>query len=243
MLVRKAMRGARAASISSRNDPKTPEQMISPPIGPVVPLRSSPTGLDGAVGVREHTDWARDIEGDVERDITRLANLAVDDSQRDPSRTAEAHYRHRLGLLLNGENQRFRFGDIGLAPLPSTVEPSTPTHAKEGSGGKFHANYVTSYEFNLLSQKVESMSQLLKQLMDMHHESEEKIKVLQVDRDKAIDDITLVKAQVIVMRENLKDRGLTSLEATVSLANVEHPIFSTTAEQAAKMEQPPPTGD
>jgi hypothetical protein len=235
MLARKAMRGARAASMSSRNDPKTPEQTVSPPVRPLAPFGSSPTGLDGVAGVREHTDWARDIEGDLERDITRLANLAVDDTQRDLSRTAEAHYRRRLGLLLNGENQRFRFGDIGLAPLPSTVEPSTPTHVKEGSGGKVHANYVTSFEFNLLSQKVESMNQLVKQLMDMHHESEEKIKVLQVDRDKASDEIMLLKAQILVLNHDLlKERGLITLAATAAPTKTEPSISSTTGERATQ---------
>jgi hypothetical protein len=203
LLAQKAMRNARSASVTAQMKQKISDPPTTPPIAPIN-HDTAPDGLDGAVGVLEHNDWSGDIEGDVGRNITRLANLAVDDHQRDPSKSAESHYRARLGLLLNDKNQRFLYGDVGMAPLPSTVEPSTPTHLKDG---KVHANYVTSYEFNLLSQKVESMNQLIRQLMKMHHESEAKIKVLEVDREKGKQEITLLKAEVLVLKLELSKGG------------------------------------
>jgi hypothetical protein len=203
--------------VTAHTKPKTSEAPTSPPVAPI-DCEAAPGRFDGAVGVLEHNDWSGDIVGDVGRNITRLANLAVDDHQRDPSRSAEAHYRHRLRLLLNDKTQRFLYGDVGLAPLPSTVEPSTPTHLKDGT---VHATYVNSYECNLLSQKVESMNQLIKQLMNMHHDSEEKIKALEMDRDNENKDITLLKAEVLVLKHELRRGGWIPIEETITVEESE----------------------
>jgi hypothetical protein len=137
----------------------------------------TPSPFDG--GVREHTDWANDIVQDVGRDLTRLANLAVDDNKRDPSRTVDAHYRYRLNLLLNDKHQRIIYGDIGVPPLPTTpTDAVTPTPHHPRS---IHASYVNWSEFKELKDRVDDLNRLVKQLSDMHSTSQQEINSLKAD--------------------------------------------------------------
>jgi hypothetical protein len=167
-MARRAARGARAASLSM-SAPKTPERdAISDNRTPLdantLPLPVHSQGESELV--REHSDWAHDIESDVQRDLARLANLAVDDNQTDPTRSSEQHYQRRLGLLLNDKSLNFACGEIGVATIPSTAEPGTPSskHVRLGSG---HANHVTSCEFRELQKKFDALRQLNTQLMQM----------------------------------------------------------------------------
>jgi hypothetical protein len=77
----------------------------------------------------EHTDWAAEIEAEVQRALACLANLANDDFQGDPSLTAEQHYHKRLSKLLNDTTLQFAFGDVGKPPMPAP--DSTPRKAMQ----------------------------------------------------------------------------------------------------------------
>lgn len=78
---------------------------------PVLP--SSPTMMGRSStppsqrGVREHSDWQEDIEGELDRSLARLANLARDDHEQDPSLPTEGHYTRRLDAAI--ERQRVRY--------------------------------------------------------------------------------------------------------------------------------------
>ncbi|GME40250.1 uncharacterized protein LTHEOB_2097 [Neofusicoccum parvum] len=69
-------------------------------------LSSSPPAVDRTStplphsGVREHSDWQEDIEGDLDRALARLANLARDEHEQDPSMSAEQHYGSRLDAAI-----------------------------------------------------------------------------------------------------------------------------------------------
>jgi ribosomal protein L29 len=148
--------------------------------GPKTSPKTAPANFDGApeAGVREHSDWANDIEQDIERDLARLANLSVDDHQRDPSKSADEHYRNRLNLLLNDKGQRFLYGNIGHTTMPSTAEPGTPVHNRPKS---ISAAYVNRSEFVEVKEKVDSLTQLVRQLADMHSQSQKEINALKSD--------------------------------------------------------------
>jgi hypothetical protein len=143
------------------------------PPSPLPSLKESPGG------VREHSDWANDIVQDVGRDLTRLANLAVDDNKRDPTKSVQSHYRFRLNLLLNDKNQKIMYGNIGEPPLPSTAEPSTPTVTR--GSRSVHVNYVNWSEFKELKDRVDDLNRLVKQLTDMHSHSQKEINMLKTE--------------------------------------------------------------
>lgn len=129
-------------------------------------------------GVREHSDWANDIVQDVGRDLTRLANLAVDDNKRDPTKTIHEHYKFRLDLLLNDKNQRIVYGNIGEVPLPATAEPAASSAAIARRPSSVHANYVNWSEFKELKDRVDDLNRLVKQLAEMHSHSQKEISML-----------------------------------------------------------------
>lgn len=167
-MARRAARNVRSASFSA-SGPKSPENAATLDIqaSPDAATFPVPTNSndDGEL-VREHSDWAHDIEADIQRNLARLANLAVDDNQTNPSQSSEQHYQRRLKLLLNDKSLRFACGEIGVAPIPSTAEPGTPPprHARLGSG---HANYVAMNEFRECQKTVEALRQMTTQLMQM----------------------------------------------------------------------------
>jgi hypothetical protein len=137
-------------------------------------------------GVREHSDWANDIVQDVGRDLTRLANLAVDDNKRDPTKSIESHYRFRLNLLLNDKNQKIMYGNIGEVPLPSTAESVTLSAAVARRPLSVHANYVNWSEFKELKDRVDDLSRLIKQISDMHSHLQKEINILMTEVAVAI---------------------------------------------------------
>lgn len=144
------------------------------PTGPLSPLNES------RGGVREHSDWANDIVQDVDRDLTRLANLAVDDNKRDPTKSIESHYRFRLNLLLNDKNQKIMYGNVSEVPIPSTAEPGTPSAIARRSAS-VHANYVTWSEFKEFKDRVHDLNRLVKQLSDMHSHSHKEVNILKTE--------------------------------------------------------------
>ncbi|KAF1985445.1 hypothetical protein K402DRAFT_109429 [Aulographum hederae CBS 113979] len=60
-------------------------------------------------GVHEFHDWHDDIEGEFDRILARLENLAVDDHHRDASRSAAEHFNIRLARLLGASSRKFVF--------------------------------------------------------------------------------------------------------------------------------------
>jgi hypothetical protein len=145
------------------------------PPGPLSSLKEFPGG------VREHSDWANDIVQDVGRDLTRLANLAVDDNKRDPTKSIESHYRFRLNLLLNDKNQKIMYGNVSEVPIPSTAEPGTPSTAVARRPASVHANYINWSEFKELKERVDNLNRLVKQLSDMHSYSQKEINILKTE--------------------------------------------------------------
>ena len=108
--------------------------------------------LNSPIGVMEHTDWHDDIEQDLDRDLTRLANLAEDDHQRDPSKSAACHYNKRLITLLTHKNRRYHIDEHGhVIPTSFTAEPASPL--------KSHS--IHPYKFDQLSLQVEELTRLL----------------------------------------------------------------------------------
>ena len=82
-------------------------------------------------GVLEHTDWAFDIEQDLDRNLTRLANLAQDDHHRDPTYTAQEHYHKRLVRILKNQAYSSPLGaDEGNLALSNDEELATVRAAK-----------------------------------------------------------------------------------------------------------------
>jgi hypothetical protein len=157
-----------------RFPPSAAPSKVNPP-SPLSTLKESPGG------VREHSDWATDIVQDVGRDLARLANLAVDDNMRDPSKSVQSHYRFRLNLLLNDKNQKIMYGNIGDVPLPSTADPSTPVAAMAKGSPSVHVNYVNWSEFKELKDRVDDLNRFVKQLTDMHSHSQKEINALKVE--------------------------------------------------------------
>lgn len=117
----------------------------------------------------EHADWHDDIEQDLDRDLTRLANLAEDDHQRDPSTSAADHYSKRLNTLLNHKNRRFHANEQGqMSPDSCTAEPSSPL--------KMHS--IHPYRFDQLSAQVEELTRLLRDVsQERMQEKEEFMKL------------------------------------------------------------------
>jgi len=83
-------------------------------------------------GVFEFTDWEQEAEELMQTALARLAQLAVDKAKKDPSKTAEEHYRSKLNKILNKPTMPFPLGDIDASsvPLPSTVveAPTSPIY-------------------------------------------------------------------------------------------------------------------
>lgn len=109
--------------------------------------------------VREHSDWHENIEGDLDRDFVRLANLANDDFQRDPSTTAADHYHRRLLKLLSNSNRKYIITELGEAVVS--------TMAERGSLAKVKPNMVTNYEFQILKRKVGDVESVLTTLLTL----------------------------------------------------------------------------
>jgi len=142
-------------------------------------MRSSSTPRPDFDGVREHTDWQDDIEQDVERDSARLSNLVEDDHQRDPTQSAEEHYRRRLTNLLNNQNRKYVFGDLSNITRPAVPSPGSPVKT----------DMVTAYEFQQLSNRVDALAALLND-------------VLQARSQETIEFVKL-KAEVAELTEKL----------------------------------------
>ncbi|KAF2402504.1 hypothetical protein EJ06DRAFT_342936 [Trichodelitschia bisporula] len=122
--------------------------------------------LRGVPGVREHTDWHDDIEQDLERDLARLANLAEDDAQRDPSISAHQHYQRRLTRLLSDKKQKFPYTDLPDSPTVSTiVEAASPDSGPQ-------PDYVSIQDFTALSRKVDKLTELIRQVIKAHEARE-----------------------------------------------------------------------
>ena len=117
----------------------------------------------------EHADWHDDIEQDLDRDLTRLANLAEDDHQRDPRISAADHYNKRLNLLLNQKHRRFQFDEHGqTSPNSCKAEPASPL--------KMHS--IHPYRFDQLSAQVEEVTRLLRDVIqERMQEKEEFLKL------------------------------------------------------------------
>lgn len=77
-------------------------------------------------GIREYSDWANDIEADIQRDLARLANLAVDDHQSESETSALDHYHERLSRLLNHESLKFIYGEPEQSAMSSSYDLDAP---------------------------------------------------------------------------------------------------------------------
>ena len=120
----------------------------------------------------EHTDWHDDIEQDLDRDLTRLANLAEDDHQRDPSKTAAYYYNKRLNTLLKHRNRRYHIDENGHAsPTSFTAEPASPL--------KLHS--IHPYRFDQLSSQVEELTRLLQDVAQSRVQEKEDRKKLRAE--------------------------------------------------------------
>ena len=126
------------------------------PVHVPLTVESPAKNLDG---VREHSDWHENIEGDLDRDFVRLANLANDDFQRDPSITAADHYHQRLLKLLSNSNRKYIITELG--------EAVTSTMAEHGSLAEVKPNIVTNYEFQILERKVGNVESVLTTLLTL----------------------------------------------------------------------------
>ena len=117
----------------------------------------------------EHTDWHDDIEQDLDRDLTRLANLAEDDHQRDPSKSATYYYNKRLNALLMHKSRRYRISERGQAsPTSITAEAASPS--------KLHT--IQLDKFDQLSAQVEELTRLLQNIVqERAQEKEEREKL------------------------------------------------------------------
>ncbi len=74
-------------------------------------------------GVFEFTDWEQEAEELMQTALARLAQLAVDKARKDPSKTAEEHYRGKLNKILNKPTAPFPIKNVEASstPLPSTA--------------------------------------------------------------------------------------------------------------------------
>ena len=148
--------------------------------------RSTPTPVTPPsnlpVGTYEFTDWSVEITQDLIRDLKRLENLAIDDHQKNKSRSAEEHYRDRLYRILNDKSLRHPYGEIENPPMPSTVEPPTPTRSSA-------ANVYVHSEYNALIQRVDSLNELTRQLMQMHRNEVAETRALTKEFRSSIRDI------------------------------------------------------
>lgn len=123
------------------------------------PLRLPPLTAENLLdGVRENTDWHDTIEEDMDRDLTRLANLANDDFQRDPSLTAADHYHRRLLKLLSSANRKYMITELGEAVVSTMAERGSLASVKP-------TNMVTNYEFQNLRRKVGDMETIFMGLL------------------------------------------------------------------------------
>ncbi|OCL11544.1 hypothetical protein AOQ84DRAFT_437639 [Glonium stellatum] len=107
-------------------------------------------------GVREHSDWHENIEGDLDRDLVRLENLANDDFQRDPSITTADYYHRRLLNLLSNSSRKYIITELGEAVVSNMAERGSPVEAK--------SKIVIDYEFQILKRKVDDMEAVLSAL-------------------------------------------------------------------------------
>lgn len=62
--------------------------------------------LSNGTGVTEMTNWREEVEGRFERAVKCLENLADDEHQHDPTRSAEYYYEAYLKRLLGGRNRK-----------------------------------------------------------------------------------------------------------------------------------------
>lgn len=87
-------------------------------------------------GILEWQDWEWDCEDIMAAALARLAQLAVDKTKKDSSKTAEEFYRKKLNRMINDPIRRFRPGPIDLSTVPLPSLPftlpivTTPTRAE-----------------------------------------------------------------------------------------------------------------
>jgi hypothetical protein len=171
--------------------------------GAVTPSKIT-TAAEIHAGIREYSDWAYDIECDIQRDLARLANLANDDYQRDPSVTAEEYYRSRVYRLVNDQPLQFVFSELGQPPMPTPTEQQTPGKA---APLRFSAQYVTSYEFNQLKARVTDNEQRVNGLTDMHNGAVKNVKTLKQKFETKLDEaetkIKGVQGEQAVMKQDI----------------------------------------
>ncbi|KAF2807600.1 uncharacterized protein BDZ99DRAFT_464538 [Mytilinidion resinicola] len=147
-------------SLTGERGQATPRALLSPlPYNPLTPVDPFvPHVAQDMPGVRENTDWHENIEEELDRDLTRLANLANDDFQKDPSVTAAEHYHRRLLRLISNSNRRYVISQLGEA-IPSA------TMAERGNLADIRPAMVTNYEFQVLRSKVHDIQSVFSGLL------------------------------------------------------------------------------
>ena len=168
---------------------------------------ATPENVRGGIGVREHTDWHDDVESDMSRGLARLANLADDDHQSDPSKTAEEYYRARLDLLLNDRNLKFAFGSVGVPPILSTGGPAVSNSPLSP------ADRVTGYQFRQLVAKVDGINDRLNKIGETQDRQLEDTKQILNQLKRHADEIEDLKRHV---HNNRKD-DLPRSDSTVTM--------------------------
>jgi hypothetical protein len=179
-------------------------------------------------GIYEFTDWAADIEADVQRDLARLSNLANDDFQRNPNLTAEEHYRSRLTRLVNDHSLSFIYGDISKAPMPApeaTPPAGTPKRSGRTTPPMHSRPYITPNDIHEITQRLASQGQRLnlvsveqncatrnvnklsKKFEGNLSEHEAEMKKLKEEHERMKDDIALMKKLLLKGSESTTKLG------------------------------------
>ncbi|KAF2495257.1 hypothetical protein BU16DRAFT_385275 [Lophium mytilinum] len=147
-------------SVTGERGQATPRALLSPL--PYTTLTAQdpfvPHVSQDMPGVRENTDWHENIEEELDRGLTRLANLANDDFQNDSSVTAADHYHRRLSRLISHANRRYVITHLGEA-IPSA------TMAERGNLADVRPTMVTNYEFQNLRSKVRDIQNIFSALL------------------------------------------------------------------------------
>ncbi|KAI9691389.1 MAG: hypothetical protein M1820_009692 [Bogoriella megaspora] len=121
----------------------SPQMLTYPDEGADKPLRRSVSATTTNTGVREHSDWHDEVMAGTCRDLLRLRNLADDDHDRDPSKSANEHFTCRLLSCLHKSSRNgpyesdaeyLAYEMSGLSPLPSIPRSGTCC----ASGGNRH---------------------------------------------------------------------------------------------------------
>lgn len=121
-------------------------------------------------GTFEWQDWEGDVEDIMTAALARLAQLAIDKSKKDRSKTAEEYYHEILGKLISDPTHRFRPGpvDVSNVPLPSLPftlpAATTPTRVEVR---------IIDLRMSQLEEKVDKLMQFMNDALTARKDNKE----------------------------------------------------------------------